>query len=166
MRRAAAHGKPILQKEWNLVSCDSSIVLEGTAGEVCEARQGQAKGKRREGETEMNNFHKLCQVNIRAQGWLGAPRGLPSSSRTMATPTPAQRGEAALPHHTPSPWGCEKLELGAGQPGRDKASFTDKISSYFAHIASSPQGTDSELESRDSSGGHPLWLPPCTPEHL
>lgn len=51
MRRAAAHGKPILQKEWKLVSCDSSIVLEGTAGEFCEVRQGQAKGERRDGET-------------------------------------------------------------------------------------------------------------------
>lgn len=35
----------MLQREWNSVSCDSSVFLEGAAGEVSEVRQGRAKGE-------------------------------------------------------------------------------------------------------------------------
>lgn len=120
----------------------------------------------RDGDTEMSNCHRLCWVNIRgchcpgvAQGWsLEASR---SSSPTIATHSPPQRRGVAP---TPSPWAHEKLELSAGQPGRAKCSFIDKMSSYFVHTMSLSRERDPELTTRDPSipsGCTPALLSTC-----
>lgn len=89
-------------------------------------------------------------------------RGIPTGSAELTSETTLPRsGQEPLPHPLPPPtptqrggegegllhsstWACEKLELGSGQPERDKRSFVDKMSSHFAHTVSSFPGRDLE----------------------